>query len=885
MNLDAFIAGLTKAGLDLDVENVLDALWLAQQPRAVVIDFAAAEHDPADTQTDPESSKGRRKRRKSSPPPVPPLENRLESGESNAGSAQVFAENVGENAEKRHRASPVSIPAAQALPGRLALARSLRPFLQRWHSHRDLDINEELTVEKTAELNRYLYPVFRPRLERWFDVSVVIEDEPAVAVWSDTLRDFCQTLRETGAFQDVRLWRLRFPKARAAMTDSLEPYLETPVGGKVSTQVLTGGTRRLIFFATHGSSSRWFDGSYAKVLASWTGKCSVVLLHLLPRGLWKRTPLGYPNAFCNTREPGVPAARLDVERPWWTLGDEEQPADLVIPCIPLNPAEMAEWSAMQMARGRRSSAYVLSTNPGRRDALSVVNNDPEHFERLLSIFRSDFPEAGRLATYLASGPFTLPVARLVQEAKFGAAADQSTLAEVLLSGLVTARFAGEGRVDDDSIYYDFHPEARKILLRSLRRADAELIAGELERRVSEYIEQIHGRQVSFRALVRDARGKYDLPEWAQPFALLGTSLLGIKSPQAVSPQELVERFVAANAPGVVRAAARLAKSQGTVDPLSIPPDLMPLLLRSQIIHGDAERGWQFAPGVSEILAQRLLRGIRILWVDDAPDKRTREIRHLERLSADTKLAWDTEQAMAFLRDERFDLVLSDIMYRNERKGEGGLDLLRRMRNTERLQPVIIYASRWAQVGCQRVMGAGAFGCTDQAEELIDLVLRAVASIDGTRNAQDGKSAFGVSPPAAEALFKNVHVLKRLAGRANRSIRRIAWSPDGLYMAAADHDGTVQVWDVRTEQPLQMMTGHTRVVYAVCWSPDGQRLASGSGDGSVRVWNRTTGVAERVIRSRNDSVLGVAWSPTGDHIASAPTTATCWSTKQTAASWW
>lgn len=876
MTLDAFIAGLTRGGLDLDVENVLDALWLAQQPRALVIDFAIAEHDAGDPETSREPSKHRTKRKKPPPAPLPQPENRSLADESAANSAQVFAENVGEDAHKTHRASPVSIPAAQALPGRLALARSLRPFLQRWRSHRDLDINEELTVERTAELDRYLYPVFRPRLERWFDASVVIEDEPAVAVWSDTLRDFCQTLRETGAFQDVRLWRLRFPKARsathaAAATDgSPEPYLETPAGGKVSTQVLTGGTRRLIFFATHGSSSRWFDGSYARVLASWTGKCSVVLLHLLPRDLWKRTPLGYPNAFCNTREPGVPTARLNVDRPWWTLADEEQSADLVIPCIPLNPTGMAEWSAMQMARGRRSSAYVLSVNPGQQEAPSIAKNDPDYFERVLSIFRSDFPQASRLATYLASGPFTLPVARLVQEAKFGPAADQSTLAEVLLSGLVTARFAGEGSLDDNSIYYDFHPQARKILLRSLRRADAELIAGELERRVSEYIEQIHGRQVSFRALVRDSRGKYDLPDWAQPFALLGTSLLGIKSPQTISPLELVERFVVANAPGVVRAAARLAKSrqEGTFDRRSIPADLRPVLVQGQIIQGDADLGWDFVPGVSELVSQRLLRGIRILWVDDVPANNAGESKYLGNLGADIGIALNTRQAMASLRDGTFDLVLSD-MYRGENEREGGLELLRQMRNTECLQPVIIYANRWAQTGRRRAMDAGAFGCTNQAKELFDLVLRAAAILDATRNAKDGKSAIAINPSPqvdAEALFKSVQNVMRLAA-INQSTRRIAWSPDGHYIAAADYDGTVQIWPAQDSWLLNSLEGHTRVVYGVCWSPDGERLASGSGDGSVRVWNFHSGVAERVIRSGNDSVLGVAWSPTGDHIAS------------------
>src|ERR1700730_11350167 len=102
MTLDAFIAGLTSAGLDLDVENVLDALWLAQQPRALVFDFPIAEQDGADPETNREPSNRRTKRKKTPSAPIPPTEHRSLPGESPASSAQVFAGNVGESPQKAH---------------------------------------------------------------------------------------------------------------------------------------------------------------------------------------------------------------------------------------------------------------------------------------------------------------------------------------------------------------------------------------------------------------------------------------------------------------------------------------------------------------------------------------------------------------------------------------------------------------------------------------------------------------------------------------------------------------------------------------------------------------------------------------------------------------
>jgi hypothetical protein len=59
----------------------------------------------------------------------------------------------------------------------------LRPFRQRWFSRAEWELDEQRTIEATAELSGSLYPVFRPLQERWFEVHVVLEDDPAIALW------------------------------------------------------------------------------------------------------------------------------------------------------------------------------------------------------------------------------------------------------------------------------------------------------------------------------------------------------------------------------------------------------------------------------------------------------------------------------------------------------------------------------------------------------------------------------------------------------------------------------------------------------------------------------------------------------------------------------
>jgi WD40 repeat protein len=95
---------------------------------------------------------------------------------------------------------------------------------------------------------------------------------------------------------------------------------------------------------------------------------------------------------------------------------------------------------------------------------------------------------------------------------------------------------------------------------------------------------------------------------------------------------------------------------------------------------------------------------------------------------------------------------------------------------------------------------------------------------------------------------------------------IAVSPDGRRIASGMGDRTVRLWDAETGRVLDILRGHSDLVFDVAFSPDGNDLASASYDKTSRVWDLTTR-RHRVLRGHTAAVLRVAWRG-ADHLVTA-----------------
>jgi WD40 repeat protein len=117
-----------------------------------------------------------------------------------------------------------------------------------------------------------------------------------------------------------------------------------------------------------------------------------------------------------------------------------------------------------------------------------------------------------------------------------------------------------------------------------------------------------------------------------------------------------------------------------------------------------------------------------------------------------------------------------------------------------------------------------------------------------------------------------------------SVWGVAFSPDGKRLAAATgyynskEPGDVHVWDTTTGRELYLLKGHADCAWSVAFSPDGRRLVSASGGrnlgraagalGEVKIWDMITGLELWTLRGHASTVYGAAFSPCGRRLATA-----------------
>ncbi len=98
-----------------------------------------------------------------------------------------------------------------------------------------------------------------------------------------------------------------------------------------------------------------------------------------------------------------------------------------------------------------------------------------------------------------------------------------------------------------------------------------------------------------------------------------------------------------------------------------------------------------------------------------------------------------------------------------------------------------------------------------------------------------------------------------------SVKALAISPDGKYLATGSRDRTAKLWDLRTGMEIRTYNGHEHTVNGIEFSPDGKLLATSSADKTFCVWNIATGKQLFVSPEGKKYRTDVAFSHDGKYI--------------------
>ena len=100
------------------------------------------------------------------------------------------------------------------------------------------------------------------------------------------------------------------------------------------------------------------------------------------------------------------------------------------------------------------------------------------------------------------------------------------------------------------------------------------------------------------------------------------------------------------------------------------------------------------------------------------------------------------------------------------------------------------------------------------------------------------------------------------------IKSLAYSPDGLILAAGTAHGTVQLWEIKSQRLLDSLIRHepASAVDTLTFSPDGNTLASGTKD-EIKLWDVETRGHIATLQEHKLRIISMAFSPDGKTLAS------------------
>ena len=508
-------------GAGLDVEEILDVLWLsAAYPRSQADQVSKARPDGPAALTLAES----------------PAQ---DAGEAPADPEKVplYTDSQPENGADAAPATAVGFDAPRPLRRVTTLPMAVRRLRKVVAPGAQAVVDIEATVEATADAcvgaKRWFVPVLTRPPQRALDLALVVDDARSMRIWDEVFDDLERLLAQTSAFRSVSRWRL------SADDGTIRPHRRQRGGDgddrvpaaliQRPEQLVDESGRRLVLVGTDARDPSWYNEAPWDAIATWCAAMPTVLVHMLPQQYWGDTAVGAPYMTSRALTPAAPNAQYKRRLAWWIA--DEDPGGPALPVVTLTEKSLDTWS-QSIVNGTAWATGITATPPDPGSAPAA--DKPLDTEIAVHDFLTKAtPGAQRLARILAStdSELSMPLISVLRE-RLAPETGVVELAEILASGLLEdVEPAGNG----ERHKLRYRTGAREILCRGTTVfEDWDAFAA-----VGRYLEDRHQVNGPFKVMVPDPAGTLEHSLNDKPFHDFHQAMaahLGLRPGDPVEPQ-------------------------------------------------------------------------------------------------------------------------------------------------------------------------------------------------------------------------------------------------------------------------------------------------------------------------------------------------------------
>ncbi|MYW01442.1 tetratricopeptide repeat protein, partial [Streptomyces sp. SID3343] len=252
------------------------------------------------------------------------------------------------------------------------MSRLLRPLRDRLDAPDAFEVDEDATAERFAEAP-WLPPVLRAASERRWELALVVDAAPQMAVWREEAARLAHMLRTYGGFRDLKVYRLETGADAPEGALLRGPGKGSPPRSPRSLVDPSG--RRIVLVLTDAFAPAWRRGAGHDLLRTWGRRQPVAVVHALPQRLWHLTGL-FPRRM-RLHATGASTANADLR---WEFVD----------------AMIDAWSAPAGGSPTRLGA------PRGAVAVPVLESDPDWLGPWVRFVTGHGPRWTRLAGLIAT---------------------------------------------------------------------------------------------------------------------------------------------------------------------------------------------------------------------------------------------------------------------------------------------------------------------------------------------------------------------------------------------------------------------------------------------------------------------------------------------------